>query len=161
MRLRIKESQWKKRSEYICTAGRSSRLTNIPRLPGISPEETEAHQVSVSRRKPNGIALEDGAHSSSVSVPIHKSRYSLQAFPRLINPGLFIYATFVNRTKRHSLFVPKAFFPLNPLSSASRSSLCIAHFTFLPSKKSSSSFLEIKGLTRPENLNQKTHRAMS
>lgn len=65
------------------------------------------HQVSASETR-TVRSLEDSAHSSSVSVPIHKSRYSLQAFPRLINPGLFIYA-FVDPTKRHSLFVSKAF----------------------------------------------------
>lgn len=77
-------------------------------------------------------SLEDDAHSSSVSVPIHKSRYSLQAFPRLINPGLFICSVRGSYKERHSLFVNRESLKLSPLElySTSRSSICVSLFIF-------------------------------
>lgn len=94
----------------ISTRWDKRRVLSIHRPPWNFTCKAKVHQVSASETR-TVRSLEDGAHSSSVSVPIHKSRYSLQAFPRLINPGLFIYAAFVDPTKRHFLFVSKAFSP--------------------------------------------------
>jgi len=106
-------------------------------------------------RKPDGIALGDVAHSSSVSVPMHS--VTSRVLPRLINSGLFTFATIADRTKRRSLFVPVHSLPF---------ALCFSVMEFSIFHSSPPTYfrtsggrllLEIKGLAREENLNQETH----
>jgi len=107
-------------------------------------------------RKPDGIALGDGAHSSSVSVPMH-SRVTSRTLPRLINSGLFTFAMIADRTKRRSLFVLVHSLPFALCFSVMEFS--IFHFSPPTYFRTSGGrlILEIKGLAREENLNQETH----
>lgn len=114
------------------------------------PRRTRRTRCLLLLRKPDCIILGDGAHSPSVSVPMH-NRVTLRAFPRLINSGFFTLATIAARTKKYFLFVPVC----HPLP---RRGIL---FHFSPSTCSRTSgrrlVLEIKGLARQENLYQETH----